>query len=51
VESVTPLELVQEALEPIEKNALKRSAINWSEQKPHTMLKRSLGVFKLTRSL
>jgi hypothetical protein len=51
VESVTPLELVQEALELIEKNALERSAINWSGQKSHTMVKGSLGVFKLTRSL
>jgi carboxyl-terminal processing protease len=33
-EFVTPLELVSEALEIIEKNALERSAIQWSEQKP-----------------
>jgi carboxyl-terminal processing protease len=32
--SVTPVELVKEALELIESNALERSAINWSEQKP-----------------
>lgn len=35
MESVTPLELVQEALDIIETNALERSAIRWSEQKPH----------------
>jgi carboxyl-terminal processing protease len=34
VEGVTPLELVQEALELIENNALERTAINWPEQKP-----------------
>jgi carboxyl-terminal processing protease len=34
MESVTPLELVQEALGIIETNALERSAINWSEQNP-----------------
>jgi carboxyl-terminal processing protease len=34
MESVTPLELVQEVLELIESNALERSAIHWLEQKP-----------------
>jgi carboxyl-terminal processing protease len=34
MESVTPLELVQEALDIIETNALERSAILWSKQKP-----------------
>jgi hypothetical protein len=34
MESITPLELVQEVLDIIETNALERSAIYWSEQKP-----------------
>jgi carboxyl-terminal processing protease len=33
-ETVTPLELLKEALELIEQNALERSAINWTEKNP-----------------
>jgi hypothetical protein len=33
-EVVTPLELVEEALEIIEGNALERPSINWVELKP-----------------